>query len=654
MIVGVDTGGTFTDFVYLDGREWKVLKVPSTPQNPAEAVLKGLSMIGGSGRRIVHGTTVATNTLLERKGARVALITNRGFEDVIEIGRQTRDRLYDLRYRREEPLVPRELRFGIRGRLDKKGNVLEGLDLEELEKLTEKLKNLGVEAVAVCLLHSYANPEHEKKVGELIRRLGVHVSLSHEILPEFREFERMSTTVVNAYVSPKMEGYISHLEGKLPKGDTLRVMQSSGGIVSPEVVKRQAVRTILSGPAGGVIGATYVAKKAGIEKIITFDMGGTSTDVSLVDGRPGITTEARIGGVPIRVPMVEVHTIGAGGGSVAYVDEGGVLRVGPKSAGADPGPVCYGKGEEITVTDANLFTGKLVPEYFLGGNMRIHPERVRPFMEDLAGMLSADPYEVAEAVIRIVESNMERALRKVSVERGYDPREFTLVSFGGAGGLHAVSLARSLGIPKVLIPKNPGILSAVGLVVADVVKDYSKTVMVTGSEVNYGTLRDMFQPLISRAIEEMREEGFKEDEILLDLFLDMRYRGQSYELMVPFSEDYEENFHREHERAYGYRHSTEGEIVNLRVRAVGSTPKPELPFFKEKAREDPSGALLGEREVFLEGKWVKAGVYERERLLWGNVVEGPAVVVEYSSTTFIPPHAVAVVDRFGNLIVEVN
>jgi N-methylhydantoinase A len=651
-VIGVDTGGTFTDFVYLEGDRWKVLKLPSTPDNPAKAVLEGLRVIGGKGRRIVHGTTVATNTLLERKGARVALVTNRGFEDIIEIGRQTRERLYDLRYRKGEPLVPRELRFGIKGRINKDGKIVEELDPGELEELVRKLKELGVEAVAVSLLHSYANPEHERRVGEVLRTAGVHVSLSHEILPEFREFERTSTTVVNAYVSPRMERYLSDLERGLSEGDTLRVMQSNGGMASPGAVKKQAVRTILSGPAGGVIGALYVAEKAGFKKVITFDMGGTSTDVSLVDGKPKITTEARIGGVPLKVPMVEIHTIGAGGGSVAYVDEGGVLRVGPRSAGADPGPVCYGKGEEITVTDANLLAGRIVPEHFLGGRMRIYPERVRPFMEALAKELSADLYEVTEAILKVVESNMERALRKVSVERGYDPREFVLVSFGGAGGLHAVSLARSLGIPTVLIPRHPGLLSALGTIVADVVKDYSLTVMLRGSDASPDLIRDLFAPLTEKALRDMREEGFGEDEVTLELLLDMRYRGQSYELMVPFSDSYEEDFHREHRRVYGYTHSAEVEIVNLRVRAFGRTPKPEIPAFEVRSGEDPSKALLGEREVLFEGKFLKTKIYDRQRLRWGNLLEGPAVVVEYSSTTVLPPGTRAKVDRFGNLLVR--
>ena len=652
VLIGVDTGGTFTDFVYREGDEWKVLKLPSTPQNPADAVLRGLSLIGGSGRRIVHGTTVATNTLLERKGSLTALVTNRGFEDVIEIGRQTRDRLYDLRYRREEPLVPRDLRFGIRGRVNYRGEILEDIDLEEVRELAERLAKIGVESVAVSLLHSYANPEHERRVGEILRSKGIHVYLSHEILPEFREFERTSTTVANAYVSPKMERYISYIEENLPKEDTFRVMQSNGGIVSPGVVRRQAVRTVISGPAGGVIGARYVAEKAGFSKIITFDMGGTSTDVSLVDGKPTITTEAEIGGIPIKVPMVEVHTIGAGGGSIAYVDAGGVLRVGPRSAGADPGPVCYGKGDEITVTDANLFLGRLIPEFFLGGDMRIFPERVGPYMERLAKDLGSDAVEVADAILKVVNSNMERALRKVSVERGYDPRDFTLVSFGGAGGLHAVFLARSLGIPKVLIPKHPGILSAIGMVIADVVKDYSQTVMV--GEEDPEKLKAMFRPLLERALEDMVEEGLREEEISFELILDMRYRGQSYEIMVPFSEEYVEAFHREHERLYGYRHETEIEVVNLRVRAVGRTEKPELHTFEVRSGEDPKEALLGYREVFFDGKPLSSKVYDRDRLRWGNRVEGPAVVVEYSSTTVLPPGSVAEVDRLGNLVVEVN
>ena len=656
LIVGVDTGGTFTDFVYVKDGKWEVLKVPSTSRNPAEAVVQGLLMIGGKGRKIVHGSTVATNALLERKGAKTALITNEGFEDVIEIGRQNRKRLYDLHYRKPPPLVPRDLRFGINCRVDYRGEILEDLSPEEVEEICERLKELGVESVAVCFLHSYANPVHEREVGKILKEKlpHIHISLSHEILPEFREFERTSTTVVNAYVSPKMEGYLSYLEGNLSEGDTLRVMQSSGGIVSTEVVKKEAVRTVLSGPAGGVISALHLGKLIGLGRLITFDMGGTSTDVSLIDGRPTLTTESEIGGMPIKVPMVDIHTIGAGGGSIAYVDEGGILRVGPQSAGADPGPVCYGRGgSEITVTDANLYLGRLVPEHFLGGRMSLYPEKVEEPMRRLADKLGAEPLEVAGAVVEVAESNMERALRRVSVQRGYDPRDFSLITYGGAGGLHAVSLARSLGMPTVIVPPNPGIFSAVGMILADVVKDYSITVMLRERETGYEQLRELFSPLVERALEEMGSEGFKEEEITLELSLDMRYEGQSYEISVPFSEDYVEDFHRAHERHYGYRHRREVEIVNLRVRAVGTTEKPELPTFEEKSSEDPSEALLGSVRTAFGGEFLETKVYQRERLRWGNRVEGPAIVVEYSSTTLIPPGAVAQVDRLGNLIISV-
>ncbi len=654
VVVGVDTGGTFTDFIYMTDEGWKVLKVLSTPSNPAEAVLKGLEEIGGKERRIVHGSTVATNALLERKGSRTALITNAGFEDVIEIGRQNREKLYDLHYRKPSPLVPRELRFGIKGRIDYRGEILEEIDPSEIEDIVQRLKELGVESVAICLLHSYANPAHEKEVGKILReRLSIHVSLSHEVLPEFREYERTSTTVVNAYVSPKMERYLSYLEGRLGEGDRLSVMQSNGGIISSRIAKREAVRTILSGPAGGIISALHTGRLTGFERLITFDMGGTSTDVSLIDHHPTLTSETKINGVPIRVPMIDIHTIGAGGGSVAWIDEGGSLRVGPRSAGADPGPVCYGRGgKEITVTDANLYLGRLVPEHFLGGRMRLYPERLEERMSDLARGLGVSETELADAIIQIANSNMERALRRVSVQRGYDPSEFALLSFGGAGGLHAVFLARLLGIPKVIVPPDPGIFSAVGMVLADVVKDYSLTVMLRGSETGYHQLEEMFRTLEERAISDMEAEGFPPEELLLERSLDIRYRGQSYELNVPFSEDYEEDFHREHERQYRYRHDREIEVVNLRLRATVPTPKPTFRKFKERSDSDSSHALIGSVRTAFGGDFIETRLYSREKLLWGNRLSGPAIVVEYSSTTVLPPGSEAEVDSFGNLLIS--
>ncbi|WP_461832073.1 hydantoinase/oxoprolinase family protein, partial [Aquifex sp.] len=409
--VGVDTGGTFTDFVYWDGESWNVLKIPSTPENPAEAVLEGLKIIGKNKKLdIVHGSTVATNALLERKGAKTALITNKGFEDIIEIGRQNREELYNLHYKKPKPLVPRELRFGIRCRINKRGEILEDINPEEIDEVLKEILKKKVESVAVCFLHSYANPEHEKFVGSRLEKEGLFVTLSSDILPEFREYERTSTTVINAYVSPKMSRYLNYLKERIKEKGSLRVMQSNGGVISVETASKEAVRTILSGPAGGVMGALYVGKLAGYEKLITFDMGGTSTDVSLIDGVPKLTTESKISGLPVKVPMIDIHTVGAGGGSIAKLDEGGALRVGPESAGAEPGPICYGKGgKQITVTDANLYLGRLVPEYFLGGKMKLYPELLREPFKSLAEKLGVETYELGEAILNVANSNMVRA-----------------------------------------------------------------------------------------------------------------------------------------------------------------------------------------------------------------------------------------------------
>ncbi len=654
MKVGVDTGGTFTDFVCWDGKEWTYLKIPSTPRNPAEAVLEGLSRLRKKGESlgVVHGTTVATNALLERKGAKTAIITNRGFEDVIEIGRQNREELYNLHYRRPEPLVPRYLRFGLKCRINYRGEILEDLEEEELGKIYEELREKGVESVAVCFLHSYANPEHEERVGRFLEEKGgLFVSLSHEIVPEFREYERFSTTVVNAYVSPRMASYLSFLEEKL-KGDRLSIMQSNGGVISPEKAAREAVRTILSGPAGGVVGATFVGRLAGYEKLITFDMGGTSTDVSLIDGRPRVTTEGKVAGFPVKIPMIEIHTVGAGGGSIAYLDEGGALRVGPRSAGALPGPICYGRGgKEITVTDANLFLGRLSPEHFLGGNMKLFPELLKDPMEKLAKQAGLSPEELAEGIITVVNSNMEKALRKVSVERGYNPSEFTLVSFGGAGGLHCAELARALSIPRVLVPRNPGLLSALGLVVADRVKELSLTVMLEEEELSGETLRELYSLLEERILKEFEEEGFG-GEILLERLVDVRYRGQSYEITVPLLPNFRENFEREHRRLYGYVHENRPlEVVNLRLRATGTEEKPVLPKIEKGDKEPSSEALVGKREVLWKGERISFSLIDREKLRAGNRIDFPAIVLEYSSTTLIPPDCRAEVDDYGNIII---
>ncbi len=660
--VGVDTGGTFTDFVYKTEEGWKVYKTLSTPKNPAEAILKGLKVVGDKRPRyIVHGTTVATNALLERKGAKTAFITNKGFEDIIEIGRQNREKLYDLHYRRPEPLVPSDLRFGLKCRIDSKGEIIEELDPSEVEKLAETLKEKGVEAVAVCFLFSFLNPEHERTVASILReRLKeIPVSVSSEILPEFREFERASTTVVNAYVAPKMGRYIKTLKENLKEDDRLVIMQSSGGVISADTVIKEPVRTVLSGPAGGVVGAWKIGKLAGFERLITFDMGGTSTDVSLVDGKPSFTTETKISGVPIKVPMIDIHTVGAGGGSIAWIDEGGAMKVGPHSAGADPGPICYGRGgKEITVTDANLFLGRLVPDRFLGGKMKLLTEPVKEAFESFAKRVRLTPTELAEGILQIANTKMEGAIRVISVQKGYNPADFVLFSFGGAGGMHAAFLARQLGIPKVFVPKNPGLLSAFGMLLADLVRDYSLTVMVPLGRENekevYDHLSEVFESLKRKALEDMEREGFTEfgKNLFFELSADLRYKGQSFEVNVPFTGNLFEEFEKRYKTLYGYTLNRPLEVVNLRLRAVGVGEKPTLERIPKTDGKLLSRAAVGETTTYFGGREYRVKILDRDKLLAGDRWDFPSIVVEYSSTIVIPPDASVEVDEFGNLIIS--
>jgi len=655
-IVGVDTGGTFTDFIYKtkDGK-WGVYKLLSTPHNPAEAVLNGIRIITTTKEfKVIHGSTVATNAILERKGAYTAFVTNKGFEDIIEIGRQNRTELYNLFYRRNPPLVPKELRFGLRCRVNSEGKVVVDIEDGELEGLVKRIEDAKAESIAVCFLFSYLNPEHELKVGRAFERLGIPVSLSHKILAEFREYERASTTIINAYVAPKMKRYIQSLIDGI-EGNELRIMQSNGGSISAEVAMNESVRTILSGPAGGAVGAYEIGKMAGYNRLITFDMGGTSTDVSLIDNKLPLTFESEIAGFPVKVPMIDIHTVGAGGGSIAYLDAGGSLKVGPESAGADPGPICYGKGEKITVTDANLYLGRLVPEFFLGGNMRLDRDRLNMYFKEMAKRVGLTEIELAEGILTVANANMERAIRVISVDRGYDPREFVLFSFGGAGGMHAAFLAQLLKIPKVFVPKNPGILSAIGMLLADIVKDYSLTVMLKTDETNYTELKHLFEPLDETGINDLLSEGIDRKKVVLEHYLDMRYVGQSYEIVVPFSENYVEDFHKLHEKNYGYSDKTKRvEIVNIRLRAIGSPEKPAFERIEKASSEGIENAIIGEKNVIFAGNYKITKIIDRDKLLAGNVFEGPAIVVEYSSTIVIPPNCKATVDDFGNLIVEVE
>lgn len=680
MHIGIDIGGTFTDFVVFDPKSgsFETYKTLSTPSDPAQAVLGGLQDLGLSqrlpsgqsdGPDIVHGSTVATNALLERKGARTALITTQGFRDVLAIGRQNRSDIYDFFADRPEPLVPAELRLEVAERVTHTGEVETPLDSVILPALVEEMRQRDVESVAVALLFSFLHPEHEEVIADHLRQAGFVVSASSEILPEFREYERTSTTVINAYVSPIMAGYLGSLEQELTdqfaaanlRAD-LRIMQSNGGSIRASEARAQAVHTILSGPAGGVVGAQYVGEEAGQAQVITFDMGGTSTDVSLCDGDITITAEGDIGGLPVRVPIIDIHTVGSGGGSIAYVDAGGALRVGPESAGADPGPVCYGRGgTRPTVTDANLVLGRLAADYFLGGRMELDVEAAHAALADLAEAAGLKPrtgltaaQTAALGVIHVVNAHMERALRVISVERGHDPSDFSLVSFGGAGGLHATALARTLGIPRVLVPSGASTLSAFGMLAADVVKDYVQTVMLPG-DTSPTELARRLAPLAERGRIDVLAEGVAQHDIRLERQVDVRYVGQSYELTIPFAADADvaEAFHAAHARAYGHSEPTAPvEIVNVRLRAIGHAPSPPLPT-QPPGPPDPSSAFIDRRSIVLHDSHVDVPFYAGARLRPGNTITGPAVVVQEDTTVFLDRGDEGVVDGFGNVVVDV-
>jgi N-methylhydantoinase A len=661
--VGVDTGGTFTDFVFELNRQLQVFKLPSTPHDPSLAITSGLQKVAeltGTGLEsleVVHGTTVGTNALLQRRGCRAALITTAGFEDVLAIGRQARPELYNLDVVRPEPIVPDSLRFGVRERITASNEVLLALDDAEIQSVLSKLKEAGVEAVAICLLFSFVAPEHERKIAAALKVLNIPLSISHQILPEYREYERTSTVAINAYLQPLMGKYLQRLESHAPQ---LRVMQSSGGIISATMAAQEPVRTILSGPSGGVVGAMRVAHAAGFQNLITFDMGGTSTDVALCD-RSGLrmTNEALVADLPVAVPVLDIHTVGAGGGSIARVDEGGSLRVGPESAGADPGPACYGKSLLATVTDAHLALGHLAGDGLLGGEFKLDLQRANEALNRLAEDMSKAAQrkvrleEAAQGVLLVVNANMERALRKISVERGYDPSEFVLLPFGGAGGLHAVDLARSLQIPRIILPRSPGALSAIGVVAADVIKDHSRTVML---EVDKGfevKLEKTFRELEKSARSLLIEEGFPPKNQRHERLLAMRYKGQSFELDIKASgNDVRREFHRAHKTRYGYAHQDNViEIVSVRLRSSGLVnplAQPRMRTRKGSDRAKPVEFVM----AYFEGRKVRTALYQRESLLPRMKFRGPAIVAEYSATTLIPPGASAIVDPFGNLIIE--
>jgi N-methylhydantoinase A len=647
--IGVDTGGTFTDFVVIRDGKIEIFKELSTPHQPEDAIIKGISKAHDRAHEVIHGSTVATNALLERKGARTALLTTEGFEDVLVIGRQTRPELYNIFVSRPEPLIPDGLRIGIRERTLYDGSIETPLDQRHLQSLLEYLRSQNVESVAVCLLYSFANTEHENSTLRALEALGIPVSLSSRILPEYREYERTSTTVINAYLAPLMSRYLRQLSGRL-SGTSLRVMQSNGGTVRVESAADAPVRTILSGPAGGVVGAFHVAQACGYPGIITFDMGGTSTDVSLCEDEIKVTHESHVDGMPIGIPMMDIHTVGAGGGSIAQLDSGGALKVGPESAGADPGPICYGKGDRLTVTDANVLLGRLLPRFFLGGTMPLAKDRIEPALESCDWTRHWKSHqELSQGVIDIVNNNMEQAIRLISVERGYDPRDFSLFCFGGAAGLHAAHLARALGMPRVVVPQFPGALSALGLLLADVRKDYSRTLLADAREAG-NKLKSVFAELHKAGGEELQAEGFKKSGIQVVDSVDLRYRGQSYELTVPAAGDFIERFHEAHERRYGYaNHERDVELVNVRSTFLGRTMKPK---FSRRPRARKRAVPVERKPAWIDGRKVTAAVYDRSTLGHGHVIKGPAIVGEYSSTTLVPAGFECSVDAYLNLVLE--
>ena len=649
-----------------------MLKVFSTPSDPSKAIVEALEKISPADPVILlHGTTVGTNTLLQRKGARVGLVTTAGFEDAIEIGRQARPKLYDFFFDRVEPLVPADLRMGLNERTASNGEILQAPSPQDLQSLGEKLRHKNPEAIAISLLFSFANSKNEKAVAGALKNLGLPISVSHQILPEFREYERTSTVVVNAYLQPVMQRYLESLERRAGSSgrsgasqSRIFVMQSSGGITGLGSAAREPVRTVLSGPAGGVVGAVGIARRSGFDRIISFDMGGTSTDVALVDRAIRASGQAEIAGLPVGVPMLDIHTVGAGGGSIARFDAGGALRVGPESAGADPGPICYGRGVQPTVTDANLLLGRLQAQRFLGGDFPLDLQRTRRLLAEWLSRHAATltPERFAAGILRVVNSTMEKAIRVVSIERGHDPREFTLAAFGGAGGLHACELADALSIPRVMIPALPGALSVFGILVSDIVKDYSRTVLWrVAVKLPEKQIDKEFAALQHRAERDFRDEDWS-GKITYQRSVDVRYQGQGYELNIPYTRNLIADFRHEHQQRYGHSYpDRDVELVTLRLRSIIKASQGRMSTITTNrvgtaAPSRPGRAKLGgalnRAPVLFAGKKLTAAIQSRDSLQPGIKYAGPAVITEYSATTVVPPGKRFWLDKWGNLLIQ--
>lgn len=662
MIVGVDIGGTFTDFVVQDRHGLHIHKQLSSPHAPAEAMLAGLHTVtaGALGRleRVAHGSTIATNAILERKGARAALIATAGFRDLLLIGRQHRPDLYALRPTLPSPLIPREYCYDLPERLDHTGAVLTPIDFSALDSILDAIVVQSVDAIAVCLLYSYRNPAHEHAVRAHIVERGLfpadRVVLSSDVLHQFREVERASATALETYLRPPVDRYLGSLEAALPYPASLRVMQSDGGIVSTRRARDRAIGMALSGPAAGVIGAFATAQAAGFDRILTLDIGGTSTDVAVCPGSIVQRADAEIDGLALPIRLIDIETIGAGGGSIAQVDRGGLLRVGPESAGASPGPAAYGRGGLLaTVTDANLALGRLSPDQFLGGGMRLNGDAAQSVLQALGEGMAMSAKAAARGVIRIANANIDRALRRVSIARSHDPRDFTLVAFGGAGPLHACEVAEALEIPRVLIPRHPGVLCAYGLLMADISIEHTHAIMRLLDERAAAPLFSALSGLMAAAHADFAREGVTDSQRKTIAAIDARYVGQAYELPIPYTpaqnmDDLADHFHQAHQRAYGYTLPGRAiELINLRVQAIGITEKP--PMTPEPLQSTIAPSMGAARILTADGE-ADAHLYERDDLYPGAMIDGAAVIFQLDCTTYLPPDWRARVDGYRNLI----
>lgn len=677
--LGVDTGGTFTDVTLVNDTDGNrgIAKVPSTPNNPAEAVMNGVDKIINQENieakdigLFLHGTTVATNTLIEKTGAKTLLITTEGFRDVLEIGRQTRPSLYDFRKQKPKPLVPRQDRLEVSERIRHTGEILSSLKEKSITDVLQKIEDAAPDVIAICLLNSYANSEHEHELKIHLKKRFPHlyVTLSSDVLPEMKEFERTSTVVANAYVMPVMDTYLSKLEKELKVkkiSSDLYVMQSNGGVIAANESREVPVRTSLSGPVGGVMAGKRAGRETNHDHIITLDMGGTSLDICLIEnGEAFTTTESEVAGQPLKLPMLDIHTIGAGGGSIAWVDEGGALKVGPRSAGAVPGPVCYGnEGKQPTVTDAHAVLGRLNPDGILGGDMALDIESAHDVIKkEVATPLDISVEQAALGMLQVVNTNMMRGIRVVSVERGRDPRNFSMVGFGGAGPLHIADLANLLRVETVIIPPSPGITSAVGMIMSDVRHDDVRTFFHRADQADLNHLQGFFQEMEEPLRKLLTREGFDKEEQVLEYMADFRYQNQSYEIQIPLSSSQPSSdqwnkaiadFHNAHAKLYGY--SREEEVVEVvHVRTIASGEMPDVQEVKLQKREVGHAKPASSRQVFWEDRWIETPIFNRTDLYAGDEITGPAIIEQLDSTITIPPENLISVDTHGNCLMKAN